>query len=155
MKTPEIFQPATSVTASCEESRLSATVLPYELSLAVVPKFIQSSYYEVFLTELFPYEAEPSSSNGPPSKSKVGFRHDRERVPSESLEAVRNDPEAAAKTIAAAVAVAVKAARSGEKNGRGSVTEEKVKRSAHAIHLGRIDMCLERAKIITTSFAYS
>ncbi|CAN0112279.1 unnamed protein product [Ascophyllum nodosum] len=121
----------------------------------IVPKFIQSSYYEVFLTELFPYEAEPSSSNGPPSKSKVGFRHDRERVPSESLEAVRNDPEAAAKTIAAAVAVAVKAARSGEKNGRGSVTEEKVKRSAHAIHLGRIDMCLERAKIITTSFAYS
>lgn len=72
----------------------------------VVPKFIQSSYYEIFLAELFPQVADAGAENG----DDAGGGDVREQGLSDSIEDIRHDPEAVAERIAVAVAAA--AARS-------------------------------------------
>ncbi len=83
--------------------------------LAVVPKFIQSSYYEIFLTELFPQvEVSARTATDAPgsraahvekSNADDGEREDRFRMDS-LLEDSSSDPEALARRIAEAVASA-------------------------------------------------
>lgn len=70
--------------------------------MAVVPKFIQSSYYELFLAELFPLTAEQGDKEKD-SDSRGGALI-------ASLEAIRHNPEAVAERIAEAVAAAKAAA---------------------------------------------
>lgn len=83
--------------------------------LSVVPKFIQSSYYEIFLTELFPQvevyartatdasgsrAAQVQKSNDDDDESQDRFRMDS------LLENISSDPEALERRIAEAVASA-------------------------------------------------
>lgn len=76
--------------------------------MAVVPKFIQSSYYELFLAELFPYESRAVASTDQGDEEKDS--DSRGGALTASLEAIRHDPEAVAKRIAEAVAAARAAA---------------------------------------------
>lgn len=76
--------------------------------MAVVPKFIQSSYYEVFLAELFPYESRAVANTDQGDEEKDS--DSRGGALTASLEAIRHDPEAVAKRIAEAVAAARAAA---------------------------------------------
>lgn len=93
-------------------------------SRSVVPKFIQSSYYEIFLAELFPQVETPDIDASDGNESRLAhLKSDNTSMtldesdggPSRqyrtnSLEEVRENPEALAARIAQAVAAARKVA---------------------------------------------
>lgn len=121
----------------CNDPRCQPPLPPPPLAqlllVTVVPKFIQSSYYEDVLEELFldETEANAASNDDPPSVTAVN----KVDALVDSLEAVRHDPEAMGEKIAEAVAVAAAAARAEGEQKSGSADGKEVRPTARVYAL--------------------
>lgn len=120
--------------------------------MTVVPKFIQSSYYEDVLKEpsLDETEANAASNDVPPSATAVNeadVPEGRERSLTDFLEAIKHDSEAMEEKIAEAVAVAAAAARAEAKQKSGSADGKEVRPTArvHAVLL-RAHSCVKKTR---------
>lgn len=138
---------------SIRHSRHGLTPLAQLLPMTVVPKFTQSSYCDDVLKELFPNETEPNAASNdvPPSATKVNkvdALEGREQAIADSLEAVRNDPEAVEEKIADAVAVSAAAARAEGKQKRGSAAGKEVRPRACVVWCAHSFVRVKTARMI-------